>query len=99
MLAPFQPSYVSIAVSTFVFFAAYHFYTSPYQSLLPDVTPPGNHGRVQGFQSFMRGGGMFLGMVVAGVLVRPVAPARRSSSAALLIMVFTYLTVSKVRGT
>ncbi len=68
MLAPFQPSYVSIAVSTFVFFAAYHFYTSPYQSLLPDVTPSGSHGKVQGYQSFMRGGGMFMGMVVAGLL-------------------------------
>ena len=68
MLAPFQPSYAAIAVSTFVFFAAYHFYTSPYQSLLPDVTPATSHGRVQGVQSFMRGGGMFMGMVVAAFM-------------------------------
>ena len=39
ILAPFQPGYVPIAISTFVFFAAYHFYTSPYQSLIADVTP------------------------------------------------------------
>lgn len=95
MLAPFQPSYLSIAISTFAFFASYHFYTSPYQSLLPDVTPPGNHGRVQGFQSFMRGAGMFLGMVVAGVLFdrwRPLPFVLCS----VLIIGLTYLTVSKV---
>jgi maltose/moltooligosaccharide transporter len=96
MLAPFQPGYVPIAVSTFVFFAAYHFYTSPYQSLLPDVTPPGSHGKVQGFQTFMRGGGMFMGMVVAGVLFyrwRPLPFILCS----VLIMVFTYLTVVKIQ--
>lgn len=96
MLAPFQPGYIPIAVSTFVFFAAYHFYTSPYQSLLPDVTPPGSHGRVQGFQSFMRGGGMFAGMVVAGFLFyrwRPLPFILCS----LLIMIFTYLTVAKIQ--
>ena len=54
-------------MSTFIFFAAYHFYTSPYQSLIADVTPPDSHGKVQGYQSFMRGGGMFMGMVVAGM--------------------------------
>ena len=82
MLAPFQPGYVPIAISTFVFFAAYHFYTSPYQSLIADVTPANSAGKVQGYQAFMRGGGMFLGMVVAGVLfyrweplaVHPVRP-------------------------
>jgi maltose/moltooligosaccharide transporter len=96
MLAPFQPGYVPIAVSTFVFFAAYHFYTSPYQSLLPDVTPPGSHGKVQGYQSFMRGGGMFLGMVVAGVLFYRWEPLP-FIICSVLIMVFTYLTVTKIK--
>lgn len=95
MLAPFQPGYVPIAVSTFVFFAAYHFYTSPYQSLLPDVTPPDSHGKVQGFQTFMRGGGMFLGMVVAGVLFYRWKPLP-FILCSVLIMVFTYLTVVKI---
>ncbi len=95
MLAPFQPSYISIAISTFVFFAAYHFYTSPYQSLLPDVTPPGSHGRVQGFQGLMRGGGMFLGMVIAGVLFNQWHPLPFVLCSALIIGL-TYLTVSKV---
>jgi maltose/moltooligosaccharide transporter len=94
MLAPFQTGYVPIAVSTFVFFAAYHFYTSPYQSLLPDVTPSSSHGRVQGVQSFMRGGGMFLGMVVAGVLFARWIPSP-FILCSLLIMVFTYLTVRR----
>jgi maltose/moltooligosaccharide transporter len=95
MLAPFQPSYLSIAVSTFVFFAAYHFYTSPYQSLLPDVTPSDSHGKVQGYQSFMRGGGMFLGMVVAGVLFYRWNPLP-FILCGMLIMAFTYLTVVKI---
>jgi len=95
MLAPFQPGYVPIAVSTFVFFAAYHFYTSPYQSLLPDVTPAGSHGKVQGFQSFMRGGGMFMGMVVAGMLFYRWEPLP-FILCSILIMVFTYLTVAKI---
>jgi maltose/moltooligosaccharide transporter len=95
MLAPFQPSYVSIAVSTFVFFAAYHFYTAPYQSLLPDFTPPGHHGKVQGYQSFMRGGGMFMGMVVAGVLFKYWRPLP-FIMCSLLIMAVTYLTVLKI---
>ena len=94
MLAPFQTGYVPIAVSTFVFFAAYHFYTSPYQSLLPDVTPSSSHGRVQGVQSFMRGGGMFLGMVVAGVLFARWIPSP-FILCSLLIMVFTYMTVRR----
>jgi maltose/moltooligosaccharide transporter len=96
MLAPFQPGYVPIAVSTFVFFAAYHFYTSPYQSLLPDVTPSNVQGRAQGFQSFMRGGGMFLGMVVAGFLFYRWEPLP-FILCSLLIMVFTYLTVVKIQ--
>jgi maltose/moltooligosaccharide transporter len=95
ILAPFQPSYIAIAVSTFVFFAAYHFYTSPYQSLLPDVTPHGDHGKVQGYQSSMRGGGMFLGMVVAGVLFYRWNPLP-FILCSVLMMVFTYLTVVKI---
>jgi len=95
MLAPFQPGYVPIAISTFVFFAAYHFYTSPYQSLLPDVTPSASHGKVMGFQTFMRGGGMFMGMVVAGVLFYRWEPLP-FIMCSVLIMVFTYLTVVKI---
>lgn len=95
MLAPFQPGYVPIAISTFVFFAAYHFYTSPYQSLLPDVTPPVSHGRVQGVQTFMRGGGMFMGMVVAGVLFYRWEPLP-FILCSVFIMGFTYLTVVKI---
>lgn len=94
MLAPFQPGYIPIAISTFVFFAAYHFYTSPYQSLLPDVTPSSSHGRVQGVQSFMRGGGMFMGMVVAGILFDRWAPLP-FIMCSVLIMIFTYLTVNR----
>jgi MFS family permease len=95
MLAPFQPGYLPIAISTFVFFAAYHFYTSPYQSLLPDVTPAASHGRVMGFQTFMRGGGMFMGMVVAGILFYRWEPLP-FILCSILIMVFTYLTVLKI---
>ena len=95
MLAPFQPAYVAIAISTFVFFAAYHFYTSPYQSLIADVTPANSAGKVQGYQAFMRGGGMFLGMVVAGFLFFRWEPLPFLLNG-LVIMVFTYLTVAKV---
>ncbi len=95
ILAPFQPSYIAIAVSTFVFFAAYHVYTSPYQSLLPDVTPPGDHGKVQGYQSFMRGGGMFFGMVVAGLIFYWWNPSP-FIMCGFLIMIFTYFTVVKI---
>jgi len=96
MLAPFQPGYVPIAVSTFVFFAAYHFYTSPYQSLIADVTPAGSHGKVQGYQSFQRGGGMFMGMVVAGMLFYRWEPLP-FIICSVMIMVFTYFTVVKIR--
>jgi len=96
MLAPFQPGYVPIAVSTFVFFAAYHFYTSPYQSLIADVSPADSHGKVQGYQSFMRGGGMFMGMVVAGMLFYRWEPLP-FIMCSVMIMVFTYLTVVKIR--
>ncbi len=95
MLAPFQPAYVAIAISTFIFFAAYHFYTSPYQSLIADVTPGNSAGKVQGYQAFMRGGGMFLGMVVAGFLFYRWEPLPFVLNG-LLIMIFTYLTVAKV---
>jgi maltose/moltooligosaccharide transporter len=95
MLAPFQPGYVPIAVSTFVFFAAYHFYSSPYQSLLPDVTPAGCHGKVQGYQAVMRGGGMFVGMVVAGFLFQQWKPLP-FIMCGFFIMLVTYLTVVKI---
>ena len=96
ILAPLQTSYGTIALSTFIFFAAYHFYTSPYQSLLPDVTPPGFHGRVQGFQGLMRGGGMFLGMVVLGVLFGWWQPSP-FILCGVLILGLTYWTVHKVQ--
>lgn len=96
VIAPFQPGYVPIAISTFVFFAAYHFYTSPYQSLIADVTPANSAGRVQGYQSVMRGGGMFLGMVVAGILFYRWEPSP-FILCGLLIMVVTYLTVVKIQ--
>jgi MFS family permease len=95
MLAPFQPGYVPIAVSTFVFFAAYHFYSSPYQSLLPDLTPPGCHGRVQGYQSVMRGAGMFGGLVIAGFLFGVWKPLP-FLICGVFIMVVTYITVLKI---
>lgn len=95
VLAPFQPGYVPIAISTFVFFAAYHFYTSPYQSLIADVTPASSAGKVQGYQSFMRGGGMFMGMVVAGFLFYRWEPSPFIATG-LLIMVLTYLAVRRV---
>ena len=67
-LTPFQPGYLPLTAITFVFFAAYHLYSSPYQALIPDLAPMHQQGRVQGFQTMMRGLGMFLGMVVAGFL-------------------------------
>ena len=82
MLAPFQPGYVPIAVSIFVFFAAYHFYSTPYQALLPDVTPAGNHGKVQGYQAFMRGAGMFLAYCRFWLAVLPSGGPFPSSCAA-----------------
>jgi maltose/moltooligosaccharide transporter len=95
ILIPFQPGLVPIAVSTFIFFAAYQLYSSPYQSLLPDITPPGYHGRVQGYQSVMRGGGMFLGMLAAPFLFGLWMPLP-FVICGVLVMVFTYVTVSKV---
>ena len=96
ILAPFQPGYVPIAISTFAFFAAYHFYTSPYQSLIADVTPAEQRRQGAGYQAFMRGGGMFLGMVVAGVLFYRWEPLP-FILCGLLIMVFTYFTVRRIR--
>lgn len=95
ILIPFQPGLVPIAVSTFVFFASYQLYASPYQSLLPDVTPFAYHGRVQGYQSVMRGGGMFLGMLAAPFLFRLWLPLP-FVVCGVLVMVFTYVTVSNV---
>ena len=54
-LAPMQPGYVRIAACVFVFFAAYHVYTAPYQALIPDSVPYARHGQVQGMQTLMRG--------------------------------------------
>jgi maltose/moltooligosaccharide transporter len=92
ILAPFQPGYVPIAISTFAFFAAYHFYTSPYQSLIADVTPANSAGKVIGYQTFMRGGGMFLGMAVAGILFYRWEPSPFIVYG-LMIVVTTYFTV------
>jgi MFS family permease len=96
MLAAFQPGYVPIAITTFIFFGAYHFYTSPYQSLIADVTPDQTAGKVQGYQAFMRGGGMFLGMVVAGFLFQRWEPLPFLLTG-LMIILFTYYTVSRIR--
>ncbi len=96
ILAPFQPGYVPIAISTFAFFAAYHFYTSPYQSLIADVTPTNSAGKVQGYQAFMRGGGMFLGMMVAGFLFYRWEPSP-FIVCGLMIIMFTYFTVHAFR--
>jgi maltose/moltooligosaccharide transporter len=98
ILIPFQPGLVPIAVSTFVFFASYQLYASPYQSLLPDVTPSAYHGRVQGYQSVMRGGGMFLGMLAAPFLFNLWMPLP-FVICGVLVMVLTYVTVSKVHET
>lgn len=95
LLAPFQPGYLSIALSTFVFFAAYHLYAAPYQALIPDLSPVHQQGRVQGFQTMMRGAGMFLGMVVAGFLFESWEPLP-FMLAAFLMMGLTYITVSSL---
>jgi len=95
LLAPFQPGYLSIALSTFVFFAAYHLYAAPYQALMPDLSPVHQQGRVQGFQTMMRGVGMFLGMVVAGFLFESWEPLP-FVLAAFLMMGVTYVAVSSI---
>jgi maltose/moltooligosaccharide transporter len=92
ILAPFQPGYVPIAISTFAFFAAYHFYTSPYQSLIADVTPANSAGKVQGYQAVMRGAGMFLGMSIAGILFYRWEPSPFILYG-LIIVISTYFTV------
>ena len=94
-LVPFQIGVAPIAVSTFIFFAAYHFYSSPYQSLLPDTTPSGFHGRVQGHQQVMRAGGMILGMLAAPFLFQVWKPLP-FVIVGVLIMLVTYVTVAKV---
>ena len=98
VLAPFQRGYVSIALSVFAFFAAYHLYTAPYQSLIPDFTPPDKHGRVQGFQTLMRGSGMFLGMVVAGMLLAIWEPLPYLWAGATVLLV-TYYAVANIHET
>jgi MFS family permease len=95
MLAPFQPGIAPIAVSIFLFFAAYHFYSAPYQALLPDVTPAGHHGKVQGYQAFMRGGGMFLAMIGFGALFNQWSPSP-FILCGLIILMLTYITVTKI---
>jgi len=94
-LAPFQPGYVPIAATTFVFFAAYHFYSAPYQALIPDLAPLYQQGRVQGFQTMMRGAGMFLGMVIAGFLFETWEPLPFVLAAFLMVGV-TYVAVSSI---
>ncbi len=96
ILAPFQPGVVPIAVSIFMFFAAYHFYSTPYQALLPDVTPAGNHGKVQGYQALMRGGGMFLAIAVFGSLFAQWRPLP-FILCGVMIMVVTYVTVTRIK--
>ena len=66
----------------------------PFLHVALSVAPPRrhpsvSHGRVQGVQSFMRGGGMFLGMVVAGVMFARWIPSP-FILCSILIMVFTY---------
>ncbi len=96
ILAPFQEGFIPLAVITFLFFAAYHLYTSPYQSLLPDVAPLDQQGRIQGAQNFMRGGGMFFGMLVGGILFDLWQPLPFLGAAGL-IMVVTFITVSTIK--
>jgi len=96
IIAPLQPSYVGMALATFVFFGAYHFYVSPYQSLVSDASPVDAQGRVQGMQTVMRGCGMFLGMVVAGVLFARWNPLPFVLSSVLIIAT-TYVTVAFVK--
>lgn len=94
-LAPMQPGYVRIAACVFVFFAAYHFYTAPYQALIPDSVPYARHGQVQGMQTLMRGLGMFAGMVGAGLLLQQWEPLPYVLASCLLLAVtgITVLTI------
>ncbi|GAB4251662.1 MAG: MFS transporter [Thermoleophilia bacterium] len=94
-LAPFQPSFALIVAATFVFFGAYHAYTAPYQSLIPDVVPLRQQGRVQGAQNFMRGIGMFLGMMLGGVLLDLWRPLPFLAAGAVM-MLATYVTVARI---
>lgn len=94
-LAPFQPGYLPIAATTFVFFAAYHLYSAPYQALIPDLAPVHQQGRVQGFQTMMRGAGMFFGMVIAGYLFESWEPLPFVLAAFLMVGV-TYIAVASI---
>ncbi|MCJ7796233.1 MAG: MFS transporter, partial [Thermoleophilia bacterium] len=96
-LAPMQPGYVRIAACVFVFFAAYHVYTAPYQALIPDSVPYARHGQVQGMQTLMRGLGMFAGMVGAGLLLHQWEPLPYVLASGLLLGVtaITVLTIAE----
>ncbi len=93
-LAPFQPGYFQIAASVFVFFAAYHFYIAPYQALIPDLVPYSRHGQAQGFQTFMRGIGMFVAMVMAGLLLGEWEPLPYMLAGGLLLALTAVAIVS-----
>jgi MFS family permease len=97
-LAPMQPGYLRIAACVFVFFAAYHVYTAPYQALVPDSVPYARHGQVQGIQTFMRGLGMFAGMVGAGLLLEHWEPLPYVLASGVLLGVtaITVLTIAEV---
>lgn len=96
-LAPMQPGYIRIAACVFVFFAAYHVYTAPYQALIPDSVPYTRHGQVQGIQTLMRGLGMFAGMVGAGLLLEQWEPLPYVLASGLLLGVtgITVLTIAE----
>lgn len=96
-LAPMQPGYIRIAACVFVFFAAYHVYTAPYQALIPDSVPYSRHGQVQGMQTLMRGLGMFAGMVGAGLLLQHWEPLPYVLASGLLLGVtgITVLTIAE----
>ena len=96
-LAPMQPGYLRIAACVFVFFAAYHVYTAPYQALIPDSVPYARHGQVQGMQTLMRGLGMFAGMVGAGLLLHQWEPLPYVLASGVLLGVtaITVLTIAE----
>ena len=96
-LAPMQPGYIRIAACVFVFFAAYHVYTAPYQALIPDSVPYARHGQVQGMQTLMRGLGMFAGMVGAGLLLHQWEPLPYVLASGVLLGVtgITVLTIAE----
>ena len=74
-LAPFQPGYVPIAGTTFVFFAAYILFSTLPVAHPRDLAPLHQQGRVQALRLDDARSGMFLGMVVAGFLFEMSEPA------------------------